>query len=225
MPTYNFDWGVVRESLGQLMTGLKITLEIAIVGMCIALVLGLIVALMRLSASRLYSIPADVYTQIMRGVPLLVLLFWIYYGIAAELNINFSPFSAGALALGLTGSAYMAEVYRGGINAIDPGQREAALAMGLHRGVAFRTVILPQAFRVIIPPTVNVFVGLLKGATIVSVIGVADMLYVAQIVSLRTFTPFELYSVAGLILVAITVSVAGFAWMLESRLSRGVIHA
>ena len=225
MPSYEFDWGIVRESLGQLMAGLKITLEIAIVGMCIALVLGLIVALMRLSASRFYSTPADVYTQIMRGIPLLVLLFWIYYGVSAELNINFSPFSAGALALGLTGSAYMAEVYRGGINAIDPGQREAALAMGLHRGVALRSVILPQAFRVIIPPTVNVFVGLLKGATIVSVIGVADMLYVAQIVSLRTFTPFELYTVAGLILVAITVSVAGFSWMLEKRLSRGVIHA
>jgi His/Glu/Gln/Arg/opine family amino acid ABC transporter permease subunit len=221
MTKYIFDWGVIRDNLGALMNGLRITLYIAIAGLSIALVLGLIIALMRLSTSRTASLIAGIFTQIMRGVPLLVVLYWIYYGVAAELNLNFSPFSAGAIALGLTGSAYMAEVYRGGLNAIDPGQREAALAMGLRRRQAFVSVIFPQAFRIIIPPTVNVFVGLLKGATIVSVIGVTDMLYVAQVVSLRTFTPFELYSVAGLVLVAITVAIAGFSWSLERHLGRG----
>lgn len=222
---YVFDWSVVQKNLGALGHGLILTLEIALVGMGIGLVLGLIVAMFRLSPSRLYSWPANGFTQIMRGIPLLVLMYWVYYGLAAELHINFTPFIAGALALGLTGSAYMAEVYRGGLAAIDPGQREAALAMGLHRGQAFRTVILPQAVRIIIPPTVNVFVGLLKGATIVSVIGVADMLYVAQKVSLRTFTPFELYTVAGVVLIAVTIAVAGFAWLLERQLSKGRIRA
>lgn len=115
----------------------------------------------------------------------------------------------------------MAEVYRGGLTAVDAGQREAAIAMGMTRGDAFLFVVLPQALRIVIPPTVNVYVGLLKGATIVSVIGVSDMIYVAQYVSLQTFTPFELYSVAGLIFVCLTLSISGFAWMLERRLGKG----
>ncbi len=220
-PAYHFDWGVVFANIGGLAKGLEITLEVALVGMAVALLLGLPVAIARLGRFRLLSWLANVYTQVLRGVPLFVFLFWVYYGIAALLSIALKPFTAATLALGLTGSAYMAEVYRGGLQAIDPGQREAALAMGLNRAQAFRSVILPQAARIILPPTVNVFVGLLKGATFVSVIGVADMFYLAQIVSLRTFTPFELYSVAGLVLVAVTTAVAGFVFVLERRLSRG----
>jgi His/Glu/Gln/Arg/opine family amino acid ABC transporter permease subunit len=219
---YQFNWSVVSDNLGGLARGLAITLEVALAGMAIAMVVGLLVALARLSRLLLLAVPAAAYTQVMRGVPLFVFMFWLYYGLAKLLGIALGPFVAGALALGLTGSAYMAEVYRGGLQAIDPGQREAALAIGLTRWQAFREVIAPQALRLVIPPTVNVFVGLLKGATIVSIIGVADMLYLAQVVSLRTFTPFELYTVAGLVLVAVTIAVAGFAYLLERRSSRGV---
>jgi His/Glu/Gln/Arg/opine family amino acid ABC transporter permease subunit len=218
---YQFDWDVVWDNLGALASGLWITLEVALVGMAIAMVVGLLVAVLRLSASPLLSLPAAAYIQVMRGVPLFVFLFWVYYGLAKTAHLALTPFQAGALALGLTGSAYMAEVYRGGLQAVDPGQREAALAVGLGRGQAFRDVVLPQAVRIIVPPTVNVFVGLLKGATIVSIIGVADMLYLAQVVSLRTFTPFELYTVAGLVLVGVTVAIAGFAFLLERWTSRG----
>jgi His/Glu/Gln/Arg/opine family amino acid ABC transporter permease subunit len=222
MSGYQFNWSVVSDNLGGLARGLAITLEVALAGMAIAMVVGLLVALARLSRLPLLTVAAAAYTQLMRGVPLFVFMFWLYYGLAKLLGIALGPFVAGALALGLTGSAYMAEVYRGGLQAIDPGQREAALAMGLSRWQAFRDVIAPQALRLVIPPTVNVFVGLLKGATIVSIIGVADMLYLAQVVSLRTFTPFELYTVAGLVLVAVTIAVAGFAFLLERRSSRGV---
>jgi His/Glu/Gln/Arg/opine family amino acid ABC transporter permease subunit len=219
---YQFNWSVVGDNLGGLVNGLVITLEVAVAGMAIAMVVGLLVAVLRMSRLPLLSVAAAAYIQVLRGVPLFVFLFWLYYGLAKLLGIALGPFVAGALALGLTGSAYMAEVYRGGLQAVDPGQREAALAMGMSRWQAFRDVVSPQALRLVIPPTVNVFVGLLKGATIVSIIGVADMLYLAQVVSLRTFTPFELYTVAGLVLVAVTVAVAGFAYALERRSSRGV---
>jgi His/Glu/Gln/Arg/opine family amino acid ABC transporter permease subunit len=222
MNGYQFNWSVVSDNLGGLASGLEVTVEVALAGMAIAMVVGLLVALLRLSRLPLLAVPAAAYIQVMRGVPLFVFLFWLYYGLAKLLGIALGPFVAGALALGLTGSAYMAEVYRGGLQAIDPGQREAAQAMGLSRWQAFRDVIAPQALRLVIPPTVNVFVGLLKGATIVSIIGVADMLYLSQVVSLRTFTPFELYTVAGLVLVAVTVAVAGFAYLLERHTSRGV---
>ena len=101
------------------------------------------------------------------------------------------------------------------------GQREAALAIGLTQSRAFSLVILPQAIRVIIPQAVNVYVGLLKGATIVSIIGVADMIYVAQYISLSSFTPFEMYTAVGVTFISLTLSVASLAFLLEKRLNRG----
>jgi ABC-type amino acid transport system permease subunit len=152
---------------------------------------------------------------------LFVLLFWVYYGLSLKFSINLTAFQAGAIALGITGGAYMAEVFRGGINAVDLGQREAALAIGLTQAKAFNLIVLPQAIRIIIPQAVNVYVGLLKGATIVSVIGVADMIYVAQYISLNSFTPFEMYSAVGIAFIAMTISIAGLAFLLEARLNKG----
>ena len=225
MSSYDFDWDVVKQYFPDLMQGLYITLLISLVGMGIALVLGLVLAMGRLSGSRIVRQFANGTTQVMRSVPLFVLLFWIYYGLSLKFNLLFTEFQAGAVALGVTGGAYMAEIYRSGLLAVDQGQEEAALAIGLSRRQAFFSVVLPQAIRIIIPPSVNVYVGLIKGATIVSVIGVSDMIYVAQYVSLQTFTPFELYSVAGVVFVAVTLSVSMFAWLLERRLSAGRAHA
>ena len=108
--------------------------------------------------------------------------------------------------------------------AIDRGQSDAAFAIGLNRFQTSRLIVLPQAVRIILPQTVNIYVGLLKGATIVSVIGVSDMIYVAQYVSLETFRPFELYSFAGVVFIALTLSVASFAWLLERQLQGGRRH-
>jgi His/Glu/Gln/Arg/opine family amino acid ABC transporter permease subunit len=221
MNAYKFDWNVIVKYLPELLRGLVITLEVSAVGMAIALIFGLLLATGRLSEHRTLRILSNSIVQLFRSIPLFVMLFWVYYGLSLKFHVMFTSFQAGAIALGVTGGAYMAEVYRGGLMAVDPGQREAAIAMGVSKGGAFLYVVLPQALRIVIPPTVNVYVGLLKGATIVSVIGVSDMIYVAQYVSLQTFTPFELYSVAGLIFVCLTVSISGFAWMLERRLGKG----
>lgn len=221
---YDFDWGIVLDNVDPLLQGLLITIEVTLAGMAIALIVGLPVALARMSSSRVISQIANGYTQVMRGVPLFVFLFWVYYGVSSLVGLNLSPFVAAAVALGLNGSGYMAEVYRGGLLAVDVGQHEAATALGLRRLDAFAFVILPQAVRISIPPTVNTFVGLLKGATFVSVIGVADMFYVASVVSLHNFKPFELYTVAALVLIAITVATASVAYMLERRMGQGVLN-
>ena len=219
--SYNYDWSIVWGHLGPLGRGLLVTIQLALGGMAVALVLGLVVVAARMSRSPILSRLARAYIWFMRGVPLFVFLFWIYYGLARTANIIFGAFAAGVVALGLTGSGYMAEIYRGGLQTVDPGQREAGLAIGLSRFTTFHRVILPQAIRIILGPTVNLFVGLLKGATIIGVLGVADMLYFAQIQSLKTFKPFELYTAAGLILVAVTIAVAGFAALIDRRLGRG----
>jgi His/Glu/Gln/Arg/opine family amino acid ABC transporter permease subunit len=219
--SYNYDWSIVWAHLGPLGRGLLVTIELALGGMAVALVLGLVVVAARMSRSPILSRLARAYIWFMRGVPLFVFLFWIYYGLARTADIIFGAFAAGVVALGLTGSGYMAEIYRGGLQSVDPGQREAGLAIGLSRVTTFHRVILPQAIRIILGPTVNLFVGLLKGATIIGVLGVADMLYFAQIQSLKTFKPFELYTAAGLILVAVTIAVAGFAALIDRRLGRG----
>jgi len=219
---YRFEWSAVTDNIGPLADGLFLTIRLSVGGMAVALVLGLVVAVLRMSRSPFLAVPANVFIQVLRGVPLIIFIFWIYYGVARIFGIAFTSSVAGIISLGLTGAAYMAEVYRGGLQAIDPGQREAGLAMGLGRLDAFARIVMPQALRIVLPPTVNVFVGLLKGATILGVIGVADMLYFARLEALRTAKPFELYTVAGLALVATTVAIAGFAGLLERRLGRGV---
>lgn len=221
MDGYQYNWSVVWQSLPELRQGLIITLQVSMVGMSLAIVFGLLAALGRMSQYgyiRKFSIAV---IDLARSIPLFVLLFWVYYGLSLKFSINLTAFQAGAIALGITGGAYMAEVFRGGINAIDFGQREAALAIGLNQSKAFRLIVLPQAIRIIIPQAVNVYVGLLKGATIVSVIGVADMIYVAQYISLNSFTPFEMYSAVGVAFIALTISIAGLAFLLESKLNRG----
>jgi His/Glu/Gln/Arg/opine family amino acid ABC transporter permease subunit len=221
MDGYQYNWSVVWESLPELRQGLIITLQVSIVGMSLAIVFGLLCAIGRLSQYGYIRKFSVVVIDFSRSIPLFVLLFWVYYGLSLKFSINLTAFQAGAIALGITGGAYMAEVFRGGINAVDLGQREAALAIGLTQAKAFNLIVLPQAIRIIIPQAVNVYVGLLKGATIVSVIGVADMIYVAQYISLNSFTPFEMYSAVGIAFIAMTISIAGLAFLLEARLNKG----
>lgn len=215
------DWTLIQEYLPALFSGLWITVQVAVWGFAIAAFFGLPVALARLSPSGVLRVPASAWITVTRGLPLFVVLFWIYNGLAIKGVVTLSEFWSGAWALGLTGSGAMAEVYRGALASVEEGQREGATATGLSRMQAFRYVVFPQAFRTILPSAVNVFVGLLKGATLVSVLGIRDMFYEARIVSLERFAPFELYTAAGAILVVTTLAVAAGAYVLERRFSRG----
>jgi polar amino acid transport system permease protein len=220
MIAYDFRWSTIWDHRGELLGGLWLTLQVAVLAFALACVLGLPVAVLRMSSSPLLNRPASWWIALMRGVPLIVMLYWLYFAAASRQWFALSEFRAGVLALGLTGSGYMAENFRGALQSVDPGQREAAMAIGLASGAAFRWVIVPQAARIVLPPAINVLIALLKGATIVSVIGLADMFYVARTVSFDTFSPFELYTAAAVIIIGVTLAIALCSWLLERHLAR-----
>jgi His/Glu/Gln/Arg/opine family amino acid ABC transporter permease subunit len=211
----------VSDHLGALLDGLLLTVELSLLGFAIAVLLGLPLALAGSSRSPLLRVPATGWVALARGVPLLIVIFWIYYAAADKGLFTTGAFVAGVLSLGLTGSGYMAEIYRTALLAVPAGQRESAAAIGLSRLQAFALVVLPQAVRTAIPPAMNLLVMLLKGATLISVIGVADMFYVAKLVAVNEFKPFELYTAAALLVIAVTLIMALLAGLAERRMSRG----
>lgn len=203
---YVFNWGPVRAHWRALVDGAWLDVWITAISFLLACFLGMAIALLRLSRTRVLQWPAFCYVQVMRGLPLLVSLYWIYFGIAVVIGLNFTSIQSAILALTLTGSAYTSEIFRAGISAVDDGQSEAGLSMGLTRLETYRFVVFPQAIRVAIPPLGNTFVGLLKGATLISVIGVVDMVDVATQINLNYFTPFEPFTVvAGILVVLVLV--------------------
>jgi polar amino acid transport system permease protein len=212
-----FQWGVVAEYMldAQILAGLGRTLELTVAAMVMGLVLGTVLAVMRLSANLLLSTIAWVYIWFFRSVPVLVqLIFWYNFGAlypAIVLRIPFGPvlYSAGtnavitpmtaALAgLGLAQAAYTAEVIRAGIASVPRGQTRAAMALGMQPATIFVRIIFPQAMRVIIPPVSNEVISMVKSTSLVSVIALADLLYTAQLIYARTYETVPLLVVASL---------------------------
>ncbi|MBI1879090.1 MAG: amino acid ABC transporter permease [Chloroflexi bacterium] len=214
---YKFQWHLITRNWETLVEGLVVTYQVAALAIILASLLGLILALMRLSSRRWVSRIAQVYIEFGRTLPLYVFLLWIYFGLSVAVGLTLQPLQAGILALGLIAAAYMAEIYRAGIMAVDKGQFEAARALGLTVPHIYGDVVLPQAFRIIIPAVGNQFVGIFKGAAIVSVIGVADLMYHTRELSLKFFRPFEFYTTAGAMLIASTLIFAALLALLERR--------
>jgi His/Glu/Gln/Arg/opine family amino acid ABC transporter permease subunit len=216
-----FDSSIVSAHSSQLLHGLLLTVELAVLGFAVAVVLGLPLAAGKLSSTPLLRVPSAAWIGLARGVPLLIVIYWLYYAAADRGLFSLAAFLAGVLSLGLTGSGFMAEIYRTAFLAVPAGQRESAAAIGLSRGQAYWSVLLPQALRTALPPAMNLFVMLLKGATLISVIGVADMFYEAKLVAIEEFKPFELYTAAAVLVVAVTLVAALLSGLVERRLSRG----
>ena len=215
---YQFDWAVVTSRWHQFLTGAWVDLWVAVIGFAFACALGLGNALLRTSGVRIFTVPSFLYVQVMRGVPLYVMVLWVYFGIANVLGINFTAFQAAIFALALTGSGYTTEIFRAGLGAIDKGQMEAARSIGLSRARTYGHVILPQTLRIVVPPLGNTFVGLLKGATIMSVIAVPDMVFLANELNVSLFTPFEVFTAVALILVVMVLFFSALVFLLERRL-------
>jgi His/Glu/Gln/Arg/opine family amino acid ABC transporter permease subunit len=216
-----FDNAIVSDHLGELLRGLALTVEIAALGFAVAVVLGLPLAVAGFSRSPLLRVPVSGWIALARGVPLLIVIFWLYYAAAGQGLFSLAAFLAGVLSLGLTGSGYMAEIFRTALLAVPVGQRESGAAIGLSRIQAFRLIVLPQALRTAVPPSMNLFVALLKGATLISVIGVADMFYAAKLVAVNEFKPFELYTAAAVLIIAVTLLAALASGIAERALSKG----
>jgi His/Glu/Gln/Arg/opine family amino acid ABC transporter permease subunit len=215
---YDFDWRVVTDRWHLFVAGAWVDLWVATIGFALACGLGLINALLRTSGVRVFSIPSFLYVQVMRGVPLYVLLLWVYFGIANITGITFTSFQAIVIALALTGSGYTTEIFRAGLGAIDRGQMEAARSIGLSRMRTYGHIILPQALRIVVPPLGNTFVGLLKGATIMAVIAVPDMVFLANELNVTLFTPFEVFAAVAVILIVMVLFFSAVVYLLERRL-------
>lgn len=200
---YAFNWNPVLTDWHKLLLGAWLDVWVTAISFSLACVLGVALALFRLSGLRLFRWPAFAYVQLVRGIPLLVMLYWIYFGIAIVIGLTFTSVQAAIIALTLTGSAYTAEIFRAGIQSVDRGQVETATALGFSRRATFFVVVFPQAIRIALPPLGNTLVGLLKGATLISVIGVADMVFVAQQINLDYFTPFEPFTAVAVILIVL----------------------
>lgn len=215
---YTYNWNPVVDRSHALLVGAWVDVWVTAISFVLACVLGIAIALFRVSGLKLFRWPAFAYVQLVRGVPLLVFLYWVYFGIAIVVGVNFSAPQAAIIALTITSSAYTAEIFRAGIGGVDPGHVEAATALGFSRRSAFRHVVFPQAIRIALPPLGNIFVGMLKGATLISVIGVVDMVFVAQQINLDYFTPFEPFTAVALILVVLVVAFSALISLLERAL-------
>ena len=173
--------------------GVWLTIRIALVAFALATVLGLAVALLRMSKSRIVSPIIAAYVNVFRAIPLLVFVLFVYYGVAIHFDFSISAIQAGVLALTLQYSAWLGEIFRGGIQAVADGQRQAAMSVGMGRPQTFVRVVMPQATRIVIPPTGNMFIGMIKDSSLVYIIGVPELLRVSNLLANRTFRYFEVY--------------------------------
>jgi polar amino acid transport system permease protein len=224
-----FQWPVVAEYMfnGEILAGLARTLELTAAAMVMGLVLGTILAVMRLSANPLLSSISWLYVWFFRSVPVLVqLIFWYNFGAlypaivlrvpfgpvlySASTNAVITPLTAALAGLGLAQAAYTAEVIRAGILSVPRGQTRAAKALGMRPATIFVRIVFPQAMRVIIPPVANEVISMVKGTSLVSVIALADLLYTAQLIYARTYETIPLLIVASLwYLIIVSVLSAG----------------
>jgi His/Glu/Gln/Arg/opine family amino acid ABC transporter permease subunit len=214
---YTFDWSVVDAYWEVLVRALRVTFEVSIASEIVALVLGLVLALARMHASPFIRLPAIAFIDFFRAVPLLVLLIWLYYGVSLVLGVTFSTFQAGVMGLGLMYAAFLAEVFRSGLEAIPKGQREAALTLGMSRRQTSRFIVLPQAIRLVIPALANSYIGVLKDATLVSILGLNEIMRTAQNIVVTTFRPFEIYTFVALVYLVIVLAFGRLVSILERR--------
>jgi His/Glu/Gln/Arg/opine family amino acid ABC transporter permease subunit len=218
----DFRFDIILGAWRPLLYGVLVTMEVALLALIVALVLGLPIALMRASRFKVLSVPAFLFVQFFRGTSLYVLILWVFFGLAIAFGINFSPFPAAVLCLGLLNSAYMAEVYRTGLGTVGFGQHEAARSLGIREWPIFRLVVLPQALRVVIPSAANLFVDMLKDAAIVGVVGVWDLMKQADRLTKFHFRPFEFYTASAVIYFALVFAFSRLVGVLEKRYSRHV---
>ena len=236
----NYGWGTVRQYMTdpRILRGLLLTLELTAAAMVIGVVLGVLLAVMRLSPNPLVAGAAWVYIWFFRGTPVLVqILFWAFIGALyphisigiplgpqfTQVNVQalITPFIAGMLALGLNEGAYMAEIVRAGILSVEDGQTEAAQALGMRRPLTMRRIVLPQAMRVIIPPTGNETISMLKTSSLVAFIALGDLLYSATIIYAANYQTIQLLIVASLWYLICTTVLSIGQYFVERHYARG----
>lgn len=205
----------------RLLEGLTLTVEITIISLIIAGILGLIFGLLSVSKSKIPRAIALVYVDIVRGTPLLVQAFFIYFGVPTVLGIQLDAFLAGIITLSLNAGGYLAEIFRGGIESISKGQMEAARSLGLPYGMAMRSVILPQAVRTMTPALINQCIITLKDTSLLSVIGVAELTQTGRLIIANNYESFKVWAIVAVMYFVIIMILSKISKRIERKMSYG----
>jgi His/Glu/Gln/Arg/opine family amino acid ABC transporter permease subunit len=207
-------------NLKFLVSGMGVTIYISVISIIISMILGFIVAIPSLAKNKFLTYINIGYVEIVRAIPLLVLILWIYYGLPIMTGLSFSPFVSGIIALAISESAFQAEIFRAGINSIKKSQWEAGSSLGLTFYKRLRLVILPQAIKNILPALGNQFVYVLKMSSLVSIIGIADLTRKANELVVSTYRPLEIYTFLILEYLILILIVSFFVRKLEKKLEQ-----
>ncbi|HYW52935.1 MAG TPA: amino acid ABC transporter permease [Dongiaceae bacterium] len=213
------DWSVLGENAGLLARGLLVTLEVSALALVLALVLGVLVATLRVAPSRALRRAGTAYVEFLRNIPLLVQLFFLFFALPS-IGIRLDAFVCGVLALGVYTSAFVAEAIRSGILGVPRGQLEAGLSSGMRYATAMRTIVLPQAIGKTIPPLGNTALNLIKNSSLVSTVSVLDVLGTANLIGARTFQYVPMFAGAALCYLILTLPTAFAVNVLERRYAR-----
>ena len=211
----NFD--LMVQAMPLLLTGAAVTVQITALSVLLGIIIGLFVGIARISTYRVIHLIAAVYVDFLRGTPLLVQIFLVYFALPVVTGQRIDPFVAAIAACSINSSAYVAEIFRAGIQSIDAGQMEAGRSLGMSWLQTMRYIIVPQAARRVIPPLGNEFIALLKDSSLVSVIGFEELTRRGQLIIARTYASLEIWLCVAIIYLVMTVSISRLVAWLERR--------
>ena len=213
----DFNLGLVLDSFPLLLLGAGVTVEITAMSVAVGIVIGLFVGIARIGSIRPLALLANVYVDFFRGTPLLVQIFLVYFAVPVLTGQRMDPFVAAVSACGINSGAYIAEIFRAGIESVDKGQMEAGRSLGMTWVQTMRYIIVPQAFKRVIPPLGNEFIALLKDSSLVSVIGFEELTRRGQLIIARTYGSLEIWLSVAIIYLAMTITISRFVAYLEKR--------
>ncbi|MGB9840968.1 amino acid ABC transporter permease [Thermovenabulum sp.] len=216
----NLDFTIVLPYITLFIRGSLIAIEITALAVMMGVVIGTFVGMGKMSRIFIIRALCTIYVEVIRGTPLLVQILIFYFGLPQLTGYSLSEFPAAVIALGINSGGYVAEIVRGGILAVDKGQMEAARSLGMSYAQAMRYIILPQAFKKMIPPLGNEFITLLKNSSLATTIGFPELTRAAQVVAGNTYRPFEPYITAALFYLIMTLSFTQLLGVVERRLAR-----
>jgi polar amino acid transport system permease protein len=217
--SYRWDFEPVFANFGMLVTGLWNTVLIALISIACGVVVGLVLAFMRLSPRRAFSLPAGAFVEFYRNTPPIIHFFWFFYALPVLMNISLDPFVAAVLALSTQSGAFYAEVFRGGIVSIEQGQWEGGRALGMNHRQLMRRVVLPQALARMVAPFVERSFELTKTTALASTLAYAELLYQAMQLNSQTFRPLEVYTTIAVMYLVLLVSASALARFAEQRMT------
>lgn len=212
-----FDFSLIEKAFPLLLLGAAVTIEITVVSVAVGFLIGLVVGVARISQIRIFRILAAIYADCIRGTPLLVQIFLIYFALPVLTGHRIEPFFAAVMACGINSGAYVSEIFRAGIQSIDPGQMEAGRSLGLSWGQTMLYIILPQAVKNILPPLGNEFIAMLKDSSLVSVIGFEELTRRGQLIIAQTYGSFEIWLTVAALYLAMTLAISRLVAYLERR--------